>query len=232
MANKVLKLFGISEKLLSEELKTISEEINFNIDDSGGDITLTLLNSREEVEEKINYKFNEYIYGTGNDTLEGIVGSLLKKHELKLSVSESCTGGGLSSRLTDMPGSSDYFLGGVVCYSNEAKNKLINVSKKTLLQQGAVSVATALEMASGIRCLLDADIGISITGIAGPSGGTLHKPVGLVFIALSSKFSNVCERYRFEGSRKDIKIKSTNNALNILRLFLLDEYKNPKNEIS
>jgi nicotinamide-nucleotide amidase len=232
METKVLKLFGISEKLLSEELKAISEEINFNIDNSSGDITLTLSNSQEEVEEKINYKFSEYTYGIDNDTLENTVGSLLKKHKLKLSVAESCTGGELSSRLTDTPGSSDYFLGGVVCYSNEAKNKLINVSKKTLLQQGAVSVATALEMASGVRCLLDADIGISVTGIAGPSGGTLHKPTGLVFIALSSKFSNICERYKFEGSRKDIKTKSTNNALNILRLFLLDEYKNPKDEVS
>ncbi|MBI4744435.1 MAG: nicotinamide-nucleotide amidohydrolase family protein [Actinobacteria bacterium] len=231
METRVFKLFGISEELLEEKLKTIDEKINFNIENNNGDISLTISSQKIE-EDMLRNELAEYSYGTGADTLESITGNLLKEYELKLSVAESCTGGRLSDRLTDVPGSSNYFLGGTICYNNESKNKLLSVSNKTLLRYGAVGETTALEMASGVRCLFDSDIGISVTGIAGPSGGTEDKPVGLVFIALSSKFSNLCNKYNFEGLRKDIKTKAVNNALNILRLFLLDNYKNPKNEIS
>jgi PncC family amidohydrolase len=148
------------------------------------------------------------------------VGRLLRSKGLTVSVAESCTGGKLGDMLTDVPGSSLYFLGGVISYSNDAKVSLLGVNSKTLKVKGAVSEEVAIQMAAGARTKLGADIGIGITGIAGPAGGTPTKPVGLVYVALSSRGSSVCSRNVFRGSRSSIKDRSARKALEMLGEFL------------
>jgi len=153
-------------------------------------------------------------------TLAGEVGELLRRKGLTLSVSESCTGGKVGDLITDVPGSSDYFLGGVVSYSNQAKMDLVRVDPATLERKGAVSEEVALQMASGVRAALKADVGIGITGIAGPTGGTTTKPVGLVYIAVSSAVRAVCRRTLFNGSREEVKRQAAEETLSILKDFL------------
>lgn len=145
------------------------------------------------------------------------IGVEFTKMGLTLSVAESCTGGLLSSILTSVPGSSAYFLGGVVSYSNEVKIKVLDVCGKTIEKFGAVSAATACEMADGVRKALSSTASLSITGVAGPGGGTAEKPVGTVFIALSfmERETGVREFF-FKGSRDEIRMQSVNAALEIL----------------
>jgi PncC family amidohydrolase len=151
------------------------------------------------------------------------IGTLLKSRGITIAVAESCTGGKLGDMITDVPGSSDYFLGGIVSYSNRVKMELLGVDKGILDSEGAVSEAVALLMAAGVRRELHADIGVSITGIAGPAGGTVAKPVGLVFIAVSSNKDSVCLRNLFVGSRTDVKTRSAVKALEMIKDFLLKD---------
>src|SRR3989304_5781049 len=120
------------------------------------------------------------------EKLEEVVGKLLTERKMTLALGESCPGGLVGHRLTNVPGSSSYVLGGIVAYSNEAKERLLGVRHETLEEQGAVSPETAIEMARGARAALGADVGLSVTGIAGPGGGTPDKPVGLVYVALAA----------------------------------------------
>ncbi len=144
------------------------------------------------------------------------VGHLLRSKKKTLAVAESCTGGKLGDMITEVPGSSDYFLGGVISYSNSAKIDLLGVDRGTLKSKGAVSEEVALQMAAGARRVLGADIGVGITGVAGPGGGTAVKPVGLVYIAVSAGDASVCRRNSFRGSRSTIKKQSAEKALAIL----------------
>lgn len=152
--------------------------------------------------------------------LEKEVGELLKELGLTLAVAESCTGGLLAHRLTNIPGSSGYFIGGVVAYSNRVKTSLLKVGEETLRAVGAVSEETALQMARGVRELLGTDIGIGITGIAGPGGGTPTKPVGLVYIALSAPDYEECRQFKWEGHRIQNKRLSTEAAMEMLLNYL------------
>lgn len=149
------------------------------------------------------------------------LGRLLRERHLTLSVAESCTGGKLGDRTTDVPGSSEYFMGGVISYSNEAKISLLGVDGATLADKGAVSREVALQMADGVRRMLRTDIGIGVTGIAGPTGGTRTKPIGLVYIAVSSETDSTCTKNRFRGSRTSIKMQSTQKAVRMLEDFVL-----------
>src|SRR5512136_884900 len=154
------------------------------------------------------------------DRLEVIVGQLLAERKLKLATAESCTGGLLGHLITDVPGSSAYYGGGIIAYSYEAKERLLGVHHDTLYEHGAVSAETALEMARGARRELGTDIGISITGIAGPGGGMPGKPVGLVYIALSFRTGDVIKRYVWDSDRDGNKARSAEAALELLREFL------------
>ena len=151
-------------------------------------------------------------------------GKLLKEHGLMLAVAESCTGGRLSDRLTDIPGSSEYFSGGVVSYSNRAKVDLLDVHERSLSLKGAVSEVVARQMASGVRKAFHSDIGIGITGIAGPTGGTPTKPVGLVYICVSSVEGAVCTKNLFKGSRLKIKNQAVEKALLMLIGFVKSKH--------
>ena len=148
------------------------------------------------------------------------IASLLKKKNLWVATAESCTGGLIAHKLTNVPGSSEYFKGGVVSYSNEVKMKLLGVKKETLEKYGAVSDQTAKEMAEGVRKLMDVDVAIATTGIAGPGGATPTKPVGLVYASLSSPEGTVVRKFIFNGNREENKESFANATLNMLLEYL------------
>jgi len=148
------------------------------------------------------------------------VGHSLGAHKMSLSVAESCTGGLVKHRITNVSGSSDYFLGGVVVYHNDVKQKLLGVPDQVLRDFGAVSKETATHMAQGVRKLFSSDIGVGVTGIAGPTGGTPSKPVGLVYLALSTPESTEFEEHRFTGERIVIKEQSAQACLDMMRRHL------------
>ena len=156
----------------------------------------------------------------GAEPLEKVIGQLLTEQKLTIALAESCTGGLIAHRLTNVPGSSDYFIGGVVSYANEAKERVLGVSHQTLQEYGAVSEETAREMARGVRRLLQTDVALAVTGIAGPSGGTPGKPVGLTYIALAAEDLERCERYLWRGDRRANKEQSAEAALAMLREYL------------
>jgi PncC family amidohydrolase len=157
----------------------------------------------------------------GAEPLENLVGQLLRQHGLQLAVAESCTGGLVSHRLTNVPGSSAYYLGSITAYANRAKVRLLGVRWETLERYGAVSAETAVEMARGVRQTLAADIGVSVTGIAGPDGGTLDKPVGLVYIGLSAPGVEEAHSFYWQGGRIENKELSAEQALRLLADYLL-----------
>ncbi|MFQ6016504.1 MAG: CinA family protein [Anaerolineae bacterium] len=154
------------------------------------------------------------------DRAEEIVGELLKARGLTLCLAESCTGGLLAHRVTNVSGSSTYFLGGVVAYANQVKENLLGVSGVTLQQHGAVSRETAIEMAQGARRVLGGDVALSVTGIAGPTGGTVEKPVGLTYIALAAKGYEECEKNLWQEDRLGNKECSVDAALEMLIRYL------------
>lgn len=169
------------------------------------------------IEKKIRARLGGRIFGSDDETLEDAVGRTLITKKKTIAVAESCTGGLLSSRLTDVSGSSAYFIRGAIPYSNEVKVKYVGVSPESLRRYGAVSPQVAVEMARGIRSIMSVDIGLAVTGIAGPTGGTKKKPVGLVYIAIVSGAGSVVREFRFRGSRADIKWQSSQAALDLLR---------------
>ena len=173
------------------------------------------------IERKIRRRLGKLIYGADEETLEQAGGNLLRKKKLTLAAAESCTGGLIQHRITEVPGSSDYFAGGVVVYSNDLKESFLGVPPELLKKYGAVSPQVAAAMASGIRRATGSDLGISITGIAGPTGGTKRKPVGLVYIALSTPRGTRTIRHQFSGTRSVVKFKASQAALNRVRLHLL-----------
>lgn len=144
----------------------------------------------------------------------------MRARALRLAVAESCTGGLVSHRITNVPGSSDYYVGSITAYANDVKVALLGVRQATLDLHGAVSAETALEMARGVRRALGADVGISTTGIAGPGGGTAEKPVGLVYVALAAREGAWVERHVWQGDRSTNKASSAEAALAMLRRYL------------
>jgi nicotinamide-nucleotide amidase len=167
-------------------------------------------------------KFEEFIYGGLEDTLEGVVVELLKEQDKIISVAESCTGGMVASRLVNVNGSSTVFKEGLVTYANEAKMKYLDVSEETLRYFGAVSPETAKEMCDNLYQKTDADITISITGIAGPNGGSEDKPVGLVYFGINHKGETSLYRKVFTGNREMVRLRATIFALNMVRKVLLE----------
>jgi len=171
----------------------------------------------DELAGQLDEVLGEYIFSRRNETLEEVVGELLKLRGYTLATAESCTGGLLAGRITDVPGSSEYFLEGVVSYSNEAKSDLLGVPKKLIKEHGAVSQQVAEAMAAGIRKRAGSTFGIGVTGIAGPGGGSEEKPVGLVYIALADDTQATARKLIFPGDRQFIRTLSVNAALDMLR---------------
>ena len=226
----VIKITGLAESVVNEKIEDIlkiggnvqmgiyphPEEISVKItvtDKSANKVNSTI----NKIEKNIKSRLGYYIFGYDNEKLEQVIGKLLLKKKKTLSIAESCTGGLLADRITDIPGSTKYFQIGVVAYSNESKNKVLNIPIETIKEHGAVSRQVASLMAKNVRLLGRSDIGIGISGIAGPTGGTKKKPVGLVYISLSTKDKTLCKEFRFLGQRNIIKFKATQAALNMLR---------------
>ena len=176
----------------------------------------------DQAEAFLRGRLGACVIGTEDETLEVLVGALLKKRGQTLAVAESCTGGLVSDLVTNVPGSSDYHLGGVVAYANAVKMGLLSVPETTLLTHGAVSAETAEAMARGVRLALKADWGVATTGIAGPDGGTEEKPVGLVYVACANADSCRVVRHRLSIDRLSNKHRFAQAALNLLRLRLLE----------
>lgn len=169
----------------------------------------------------VESKLGDYIYGHNCDTMASVIGTLLQQKHMLLSVAESCTGGLISHLVTSVAGSSSYYLGGVTSYANSMKAQYLNVEPTLLEEKGAVSEEVAEKMAEGMRKASGADISISITGIAGPGGGSDEKPVGTVYIGLAAEGHTRVKRFLFSGNRFEIQYTTAHTALNILRHYLL-----------
>jgi len=228
--SKTLRSFGLGESALEEEIKDLIKAQNnptIALLVRGGEITVRITAKAsdqqsaqkliDDMEQKIRSRIDKYVFGINDETQELVTGRLLAAKKLTVALAESCTGGLVTNRLTDIPGSSEYLTGSVVCYSNAAKISAVGVPASTLEEFGAVSSQAAQAMASGIRNLFASDIGIGITGIAGPGGATDDKPVGLVFIALADKKAMQCHQYNFIGDRMAIKQRTANTALSLIR---------------
>ena len=229
-----LHTFGISEPDVEIQIKAYIERedqikvmtlvhdgivtINIRVTATTRDAAAKILDSAEQNIRKI---FGHAVFGVGEETLEHAVTVLLKKYHKTIAVAESCTGGLVSDKLTNVPGISEFFLEGVVAYSNRAKVEILGVPEDLIGKHGAVSPQVARAMAEGIKKRPSADIGVGITGIAGPAGATKEKPVGLVYIAVIVDDVAEVKECRFRGSRIDIKNFSANTALNMIWLKLI-----------
>jgi nicotinamide-nucleotide amidase len=176
-----------------------------------------------EMTDDILDRLGGYVFSTEGETLEEVVGGLLRERGMTLSTAESCTGGLIAHRITNIPGSSDYFLEGVISYSNDAKMQILGVPKEALEAHGAVSAPVVEAMARGVRGLSGSGIGVAVSGIAGPSGGTEEKPVGTVFIGLDQVERGVSSgKFLFYGTREQIKLATSEKALDMIRKILLN----------
>lgn len=232
--SKVMRFYGLGESSLEVQIQDLLEQqTNPTIAPLAkmGEVTLRLTakaKSRSEaleliapVEQKIMDKIGSYLYGYDDETPESIVAGLLSRQKKTISIAESCTGGLMTHMLTNVPGISQYLERGIVSYSNRSKMDLLGVDEAVLNRFGAVSSETAEQMAKGIRANSGTDIGVSITGIAGPGGGTKAKPVGLVYIGYSCDDYTHTEEHRFWGTRQTIKARSANSALHLVRKNLM-----------
>ncbi len=232
---RTLKLFGISESRIDEVLAgvdfaSLGISLGFYPRFPENHLVLTSRNSDraaernlEEAVERVRRSLGQYIFARDEETLEGVVASLLRGRKRTLAVAESCTGGLVADRLTDVPGSSAYFERGLVVYSNASKERMLHVPSALLAAHGAVSREAAASMAEGVRALAGTDLGLSTTGIAGPGGGTDVKPVGTVFVAVAGERGTVCRKFRFRWNRRRIKEISAHWALEMLRRYLEGE---------
>jgi nicotinamide-nucleotide amidase len=171
----------------------------------------------DEIVSRMALAVGEHLYSSADESLEEVVARVLTENRATIAVAESCTGGMLAERLTNVPGSSSYFLGGVVCYGNEMKTSLVGVPKEMIEAKGAVSPEVALALAEGIRKRSGASVGVGTTGIAGPGGGTAEKPVGLVHIGLADERGASEKAFRFPGDRDRVRRFATQTALDMVR---------------
>jgi nicotinamide-nucleotide amidase len=233
-ATASMKMFGIPESTLAKSLR----EIGVDVDLDELEIT-TCLRRGAELEIDVRYRVEAepqreqlfaglrerhatHIYTEEGESIDGLVSELLRGH--RIATGESCTAGKLAARLTDVPGSSDYFAGGVVAYSNEAKTNLLGVPAMLIAERGAVSPEVAEALADGTIERFDADIGVGITGVAGPGGGTEEKPVGYVCLCVKSADGRMLARDpKLPGRREDVRDRSVSVAMHMIRRLLRGE---------
>ena len=229
--SRTIKIMGLAESRVNgmvKDLLRLKPPTTVGIYAKLGEVDLKIMskagNEREadraiiKIEGKIRSKLKDHIFGYDDETLEGAAAKLLTKKRLTVAVAESCTGGLVSSRLTNVSGSSKYFIMGLTAYSNEVKKNILCVDPAVLKKHGAVSKQVASQMAVGIGLLAGTDIGVGITGIAGPAGGAKTKPVGLVYVALARRGrAPLVKEFRFRGSREEIKFQASQVALDLVR---------------
>jgi nicotinamide-nucleotide amidase len=231
--NQTLRVFGLWESAIQDRLRDVFPdkstaslgyypdfpEIRLKITGRGSDPE-RVRQDMSKFQEIIYEKIGEYIYSDRDEPLEEVIGTLLKNKKATLSIAESCTGGLITHRLTNIAGSSQYIERSFIVYSNMAKQELLNVPSDMIQKFGAVSEPVAFSMAEGVRVLSGTTYGLAVTGIAGPAGGSAEKPVGTVFIGVSSLSGTEVKQYLFHGSRDIIKIITSHTALNNLRKFI------------
>ena len=240
IVSRTLWFAGIGESALAEQVQDFLDATDPTVAPLAGQGKVRLrittrAATQSEAEEKIApvekeilSRLGDYYFGEDEETLESAVGRLLKERGATLALTESCTGGLLAKRLTDIAGSSAYFKEGLITYSNESKERWLGVPESMLLEHGAVSEPVAGKMAEGVRKIAGADYGLSVTGIAGPDGGTEDKPVGLVFVGLSDAGATFAERLDLSAwarSREAIRERSANRAFDLLRLRMEERNK-------
>jgi nicotinamide-nucleotide amidase len=231
---KVLKVFGVSEAKLDTLLAGVTGPgspvtVAFQVDfpqilvklRAEGDNETHARAALDAVYRKSREILHRHIFAEDNETMDSVVAALFNEKGLTLSLAESCSGGLVAKRITDIPGSSAYFLEGAVTYSNAAKMRRLGVSPQILDEKGAVSSEVVMAMARGMRKLSGSDIALAVTGVAGPDGGTTEKPVGTVFIALATHSFCQAKKYRFSGNRAEIRTITSFMALDWLRRYLL-----------
>jgi nicotinamide-nucleotide amidase len=230
---KVLHTFGLSEskvnELLGSQLKQKQPSMGLSARETGVDVRIVAkdadraraLTAGDRVEAEVRKQLGDAVYGVDGQEMEEVVGALLKQRRLTLSVAESCTGGLIAARITNVAGSSDYFDRGVVVYSNASKTEILGVPANLIERHGAVSREVAVAMAAAIRQIAGTDLGLSVTGIAGPGGGSAEKPVGLVYIALAAAEAVTAGEHRFLGDRGQVRQRTAQAALNMVRRHLI-----------
>jgi nicotinamide-nucleotide amidase len=230
--SRSFQTFGASESALDEMMKgAISPDegrLSFRAAFPQISVRVTAHGSPDEVDEKLVHlgervrgRIGDYIFGEGGETMEAVVEGLLRSRGWKLATAESVTGGLVSERLTTVPGSSQVFAGGVVAYTLETKQAVLGVGRETLERYGAVSDATAKEMASGARRVCGADLAVAVTGVAGPDGGTPDSPVGTVYVGFAAEGILVSRRYQLWGTRDGIRLLASQIALDWVRRYAL-----------
>lgn len=240
VVQKTLLTVGVSESRLADELAGVEQLLGKGISLAflpnlrGVRLRLTAVREKgadvssfERLEQFVRDRAAEWIYGEGEDSLEAVIGRLLQEQGRTVATAESCTGGYVAHRLTNVAGSSAWVVGGVVSYANRVKENQLGVSPATIEEHGAVSRQTACEMASGIRTRLGADIGISTTGILGPGGGTEAKPVGTFWMGISTEARTVALRLRLGTDRIRNKERASTAVLDLLRRELMNQEENP-----
>lgn len=230
--SRVVKSCGLGESIVEEMVRDLIHAENPTVAPYAhpGEVHLRLTASGataeaaeallDPLENRVKEILGDAVFGGANDTLESVILATLRTKNQTLAVAESCTGGGLGARITSIPGSSDVFVGGAISYANDVKHSVLGVRKETLETHGAVSEECAKEMAEGARRKFDVNWAISITGVAGPSGGTAQKPVGLVYIGVAGPNGTTVEEHRFRGSREGIRQRAVQFALIQLRSLL------------
>lgn len=225
-----LKLFGIPEAAIAERLEGAippDSPVQLAYCVKFPEIHLILRSPAEEAARlqeaagRVRERLEEFVFAQDRETMDGTLARLFRESGLTLSLAESCTGGMIASRITAVAGSSAYFLEGNVTYSNRAKSRMLGVPAELVERHGAVSAEVALAMANGAREAAGSDLALSVTGIAGPEGGSEEKPVGTVYIALADTHSSLCERYNFHGDRERVRAITCFTALDWLRRYLL-----------
>ena len=231
-ATRIFQTFGISESGLDEAVAGLirPEEAKVGFRASFPQISMKVMvedvagiaeRRLEELSQRVRDRVGEYIYGEGEVSMEEVVGRLLTEKKLKLAMAESCTGGLIGHRVTNIAGSSEYFEGSLVTYSNEMKKSLLGVRAETLSKHGAVSEECVREMAVGAMERAGADVTIATSGVAGPSGGSPEHPVGTVCLALAARGVTASRRYQFRGNREWVKLLTSQVALDWLRRYAL-----------
>jgi nicotinamide-nucleotide amidase len=232
LSTRVLKVIGLPEAEVSARVFDLAgpgielaycvvfPEVQLKLRATGSDRAMVeaLL---DDTVARVRERLGHALFAEGEETMDTVVARLFREREMTLALAESCTGGLIAKRITDLPGSSAYFVQGIVAYANDAKERLLGVPAELLLNVGAVSREVAEAMAQGVRERAGCDLGLAVTGVAGPDGGSAEKPVGTVYIALADAQGCRVERFRFGGNRDKVRIRTAVTALDWLRHRLL-----------
>jgi nicotinamide-nucleotide amidase len=239
IVHRTIHTFGLPESFLAEKLSRWEQElpssiqvaylpspisIRIRLSSTGNNKSIIETLVQDQI-EKLKAIIPEYLFGYNDDTMASVIGHLLRQNKSTLSVAESCTGGKISNLISEVPGASDYFTGSIIAYSNTIKQNVLGVEENSLVKHGAVSQQVVKAMAQGVRKIMGTDYSIATSGIAGPEGGTTKKPIGTIWIAVSSPQKTICKKFSLGMDRERNILRGSITALNMLRLQIMNEHK-------